>query len=121
MAEGLEDSARRYGAESPQHKRVKDTVETVLALFGSEPARSFGPVRLRLVQEKLVKGGRFSEDVLYEVLATLRKYLGGDMRIDVVFVDNVELVATGKRLASVSRLGVDFQRAAPAVIRTGGD
>ena len=32
------------------------------------------------------------------------------MRIDVEFVDNIELVRTGKRLASVSKLKVDFQR-----------
>jgi hypothetical protein len=62
-------------------------------------------------------GGRFSEDVLAEVLATFRRHLGERMRIDVEFVDDVAMIRTGKRLASVSRLGVDFQKAAPAVIR----
>ena len=47
------------------------------------------------------------------MLATFRKHLGEDMEIDVQFVDNVELVRTGKRLASVSKLGVDFQKNAP--------
>lgn len=70
---------------------------------------------------RVVKGGRFSDDVLEEVLATFRKYLGERMRIDVEFVDEVAMVRTGKRLASVSRLGIDFQKAAPAVIRSGAN
>jgi phenylacetate-CoA ligase len=66
---------------------------------------------------KVVKGSRYSDDVLQEVLATFRKYLGSSMRIDVQFVDNLEMVRTGKRLASVSRLQVDFQRNAPTKVQ----
>ncbi len=80
--------------------------------------------RFQVVQERrgamtfrVVKGGRYSDDVLDEIIATFRRYLGADMHIDVEFVENVELVRTGKRLASVSRLGIDFQRDAPAVAR----
>lgn len=62
---------------------------------------------------KVVKGSRYSDDVLEEVLATFRQYLGEDMRIDVKFVETVEMIRTGKRLASVSKLPVDFQAAAP--------
>jgi phenylacetate-CoA ligase len=69
---------------------------------------------------RIVKGGRYSEDVLQEVLATFREYLGEKMKIDVEFVDEVAMVRTGKRLASVSRLGFDFQKAAPAAIRANG-
>jgi phenylacetate-CoA ligase len=76
--------------------------------------------RFQVVQDRrnamtfhVVKGGRYSDDVLEEVLATFRKYLGDDMEITVEFVDNVEMVRTGKRLASVSKLGVDFQKNAP--------
>jgi phenylacetate-CoA ligase len=61
----------------------------------------------------VVRGGRFSDDVLQEVLATFRNHLGDDMQIDVTFVENIEMVRTGKRLASVSRLKVDFQKGAP--------
>jgi phenylacetate-CoA ligase len=57
---------------------------------------------------RVVKGGRYSDDVLAQVLATFRRYLG-DIVIDVEFVERVELVPTGKRMASVSRLKVDFQ------------
>jgi phenylacetate-CoA ligase len=60
-----------------------------------------------------VRGGRFSDDVLQQVLATFRQHLGEDMQIDVSFVDNIEMVRTGKRLASVSRLKFDFQKNAP--------
>ena len=70
---------------------------------------------------RVVKGGRFSPSVLDEVLATFRQFLGERMRIDVEFVDEIALIRTGKHLASVSRLNVDFQRTAPSVIRAGVD
>jgi len=80
--------------------------------------------RFQVIQEerdaitfRVVKGGRYSDDVLAEVLATFRRHLGERMRIDVEFVEDVAMVRTGKRLASVSRLGIDFQKASPAVIR----
>jgi phenylacetate-CoA ligase len=80
--------------------------------------------RFQVIQEernamtfRVVKGGRFSPQVLDEVIATFRKYLGSDMRIDVEFVDEIALIRTGKHLASISRLNVDFQRAAPSVIQ----
>jgi phenylacetate-CoA ligase len=77
--------------------------------------------RFQVVQERpgeitfnVVKGGRYSDEVLEEVLATFRAHLGDDMKIAVQFVDNVELVRTGKRLASISKLNVDFQKNAPS-------
>jgi phenylacetate-CoA ligase len=57
---------------------------------------------------RVVKGGRYSDETLREILALFRQYLG-DIEIEVAFVDNVELVRTGKRMASVSKLKVDFQ------------
>jgi phenylacetate-CoA ligase len=66
---------------------------------------------------RVVKGGRYSQDVLDEVLLTFRQYLGQRMRISVEFVDEISMVRTGKRLASVSLLGIDFQKAAPTAIR----
>jgi phenylacetate-CoA ligase len=77
--------------------------------------------RFQVVQElpnaitfNVVKGGRYSDAVLEEILATFRQHLGDDMQIATAFVDNIELVRTGKRLASVSKLKVDFQKNAPA-------
>ncbi len=58
----------------------------------------------------VVKGKRFTDETLQEVLRFMRQFLGEDMRIDVVFQENIEMVRTGKRLASVSKLGIDFQR-----------
>jgi phenylacetate-CoA ligase len=61
---------------------------------------------------RAVKAGRFSQSVLDEVLATFRKHLGESMRIDVELVDESALGDPGLHLASVSRLDLDFQRAA---------
>ncbi len=58
---------------------------------------------------KVVKGKRYSDDTLAEVLAVLHRFLGDDLQIHVQFVENVDMVRTGKRLATVSRLGIDFQ------------
>ena len=81
--------------------------------------------RFQVVQERpgeitfnIVKGGRYSDDVLEEVLTTFREHLGNDMKIDVQFVDKVDLVRTGKRLASISKLGIDFQKNAPTQAAT---
>jgi phenylacetate-CoA ligase len=81
--------------------------------------------RFQVVQERpnamafrIVKGGRYSDDVLEEILATFREYLGKDFEIDVEFVESVDMVRTGKRLASVSRLNVDFQASAPRRVST---
>jgi phenylacetate-CoA ligase len=75
--------------------------------------------RPRAITFQVVKGGRYSDDVLEEVLATFRRHLGDDMQIDVEFVDNVQMVRTGKRLASVSKLAVDFQSNAPVQVAAG--
>ena len=69
---------------------------------------------------RVVKGGRFSETVLDQVLDTFRQFLGERMRIDVEFVGEIALGRTGKHLTSVSRLNIDFQRTAPSVIDAGG-
>jgi phenylacetate-CoA ligase len=58
---------------------------------------------------KVVKGKRYSDESLSEVLRVLHQFLGEDMNIAVDFVDNIEMVRTGKRLATVSKLGIDFQ------------
>lgn len=76
--------------------------------------------RFQIVQDapgaitfRVVKGGRYSDDVLDEVLATIRGHLGEDLTIEVRFVEKVEMVRTGKRMTSVSNLNIDFQADAP--------
>jgi phenylacetate-CoA ligase len=59
---------------------------------------------------KIVKGERYTDEALREVLTILQRYLGAGMRIDVEFVDNIPMVRTGKRLAVVSKLKLDFQK-----------
>jgi phenylacetate-CoA ligase len=58
---------------------------------------------------KVVKGKRYADETLAEVKKILRQFLGDDIRIDVEFQENIEMVRTGKRLATVSKLGIDFQ------------
>jgi phenylacetate-CoA ligase len=72
--------------------------------------------QFQIVQEErgaialwVVKGKRYSDEVLAEVKKVLQKFLGEEMRIDVQFAENIEMVRTGKRLATVSKLGIDFQ------------
>jgi phenylacetate-CoA ligase len=76
--------------------------------------------RFQVIQEqrgaltfRIVKGGRYTEGALDEILAYFRNHLGADLRVDVEFVDQIDMIRTGKHLASVSRLGVDFQSNAP--------
>jgi phenylacetate-CoA ligase len=73
--------------------------------------------RYQVVQEEpgairflVVKGGRYSDDVMEEIKALIRNHLGSGLVIDVEFVENIEMVRTGKRLASVSKIPIDFQR-----------
>ncbi len=58
---------------------------------------------------KIVKGERYTDETLQQVMGILKRYLGSGMRIDVEFVDNIPMVRTGKRLAVVSKLKLDFQ------------
>jgi len=85
--------------------------------------------RFQIVQDapgaitlRVVRGGRYSDDVLDEVLGTIRAHLGDDLAVEVAFVDKVEMVRTGKRMTSVSNLDIDFQAHAPkrSVVVGGG-
>jgi phenylacetate-CoA ligase len=62
---------------------------------------------------RFVKGPRFSNGVLDEILETFRAHLGSATRIDVQSVDRIDLVRTGKAVAVESHLAIDFQRGAP--------
>ena len=76
--------------------------------------------RFQIVQDapgaitfRVVQGGRYSEDVLQEVLGVIREHLGDDLAIRVEQVEKVEMVRTGKRMTSISNLQIDFQQHAP--------
>jgi phenylacetate-CoA ligase len=62
---------------------------------------------------RLVPAEGYSEAALAHMLADFRAVLG-DLLIEVELVDSLPLVHTGKRLATVSRLPIDFQQRPPA-------
>jgi phenylacetate-CoA ligase len=78
--------------------------------------------RFQVVQEELgcikmyvVKSARYSDDTMDEIKAQIKRHLGAGLRIDLEFTDNIALVRTGKHLASVSKLPIDFQGRAPKI------
>jgi phenylacetate-CoA ligase len=60
---------------------------------------------------RVIKALRFDEATFQEVLELLREFLGQDMRIEVEFVDRIEMVHTGKHQGTISRLALDLQDA----------
>jgi phenylacetate-CoA ligase len=63
---------------------------------------------------RLVKGSRFTDETLAELLAGLRSFMGDDMQIDTEFVDEIPLGVTGKRTPVVSEVALDFQHVTSA-------
>ncbi len=128
LAEAMDQTATcACGRGLPRIGKIEGRVQSII--FGSKgqyiPGTFFAHVlkdydhairQFQIVQEergaivfKVVKGKRYSDEILGEVLAQLHRFLGEDLKIHVDFVDNVDMVRTGKRLATVSRLGIDFQ------------
>jgi phenylacetate-CoA ligase len=115
------------GRGLPRLGRIEGRVQSIL--IGSNgtyvPGTFFAHVlkdydhairQFQIVQEergaivfKVVRGKRFTDEALEEVLTVLRRYLGADLRIAVEYHENIDMVRTGKRLATVSKLGIDFQ------------
>jgi phenylacetate-CoA ligase len=136
LAEAVDRDARcTCGRGSPRLGAIEGRVQSIIqgadgrylpGTFFAHYLKEFDYAikKFQVIQEerdamifRVVKGGRYSDDIIEEVLATFHEYLGDKMKIDVQFVDEVAMVRTGKRLASVSRLGIDFQKAAPTQIR----
>jgi phenylacetate-CoA ligase len=63
------------------------------------------PDALRL---RIVKGLRYSDEVLQEILGVLGRYVGSRMEIEVEFVDAIPLTRAGKRLSCINRLPVEL-------------
>ncbi|MFO0617600.1 MAG: glycosyltransferase [Polyangiaceae bacterium] len=134
LAEAMDDATCTCGRGAPRVGAIQGRVQSIIqgtdgrylpGTFFAHYLKEFDYAikRFQVVQEerdamvfRVVKGGRFSDDVMDEVLSTFRAFLGERMRIAVEYVDEIKLVRTGKHLASVSRLEVDFQRSAPAQI-----
>lgn len=137
LAEAMADQACACGRGAPRVGAIQGRVQSIIQ--GSDgqyvpgtffahylKELDFAIKRFQVVQERaghltfrVVKGGRYSDDVLQEVLAEFRKYLGARMQIDVEFVDDIALVRTGKHVAALSRIPVDFQRSGGVFVRPG--
>lgn len=133
LAEALRDEPSTCGRGLPRIGDIQGRVQSIIqgtdgqfvpGSFFSHALKEFDYAikRFQVVQDKpggihfrVVKGTRYSDDTMDQVKALIRQYLGDTLRIDVAFVDNIELVRTGKRLASVSTLPIDFQRKAPTL------
>jgi phenylacetate-CoA ligase len=127
LAEAMDDAACPCGRGLPRIGKIEGRVQSIIIgadgqyLPGTFFAHLFKDydhvVRQFQIEQhekgaitfRVVKGKRFSDESLREVLALLHKFLGAKMRIDVEFVDNIQMVATGKRIATISKLGIDFQ------------
>jgi phenylacetate-CoA ligase len=127
LAQAMEDEPCACGRGMPKIGEIQGRVQSIIqGLDGRYVPGSFflhslkeyeyAIARFQVVQDEpgairflVVKAGRYSDDVLEEVKALIRAYLGEGLRIDVEFVDNVELIHTGTRLATVSHLPIDYQ------------
>jgi len=134
LAEAMADELCSCGRGAPRIGRIQGRVQSIIqgvdgqylpGTFFAHYLKEFDYAlkRFQVVQEErgamkflVVKGSRYSQDVLDEVLATFRKHLGERMRIDVEFVDEIALIRTGKHMAAVSKLNVDFQRSVPEIV-----
>lgn len=131
LAEAMADAPCPCGRGMPRIGAIQGRVQSIIqgtdgryvpGTFFAHSLKDFDYAikRFQVVQDapgaielRVVKGGRYSDDVLDEVKALIRRYLGEGLRIDVELVEGIEMVRTGKRLASVSRLPIDFQHGAP--------
>lgn len=130
LAEALDETPCPCGRGLPRIGRIEGRVQSIILGARGQyvPGAFFAHLlkdydhavrQFQIVQEEpgaitfhLVKGPRYDEQALDEVLGILHRFLGAEMRIEVAFCDNIQMVRTGKRLATLSKLGIDFQ--APA-------
>ena len=127
LAEAMPDAPCACGRGLPRIGRIEGRVQSIIVGAGGRyvPGTFFAHLlkdydhairQFQIVQERrgavvlrVVKGGRYSPAVLEEILGILARYLGAETAVEVRFEDNIDLGRTGKRLATVSRLGLDFQ------------
>jgi phenylacetate-CoA ligase len=138
LAEALDDTPSTCGRGLPRIGDIQGRVQSIIqgtdghfvpGTFFAHALKEYDYAikQFQVVQDepgairfRLVKASRYSDDTLDEVKALIRQYLGETLRIDVEFVDNIELVRTGKRLATVSKLSIDFQQRGLKLASRGG-
>jgi phenylacetate-CoA ligase len=128
LAEAMADEPCTCGRGMPRIGEIQGRVQSIIqGTDGRYVPGAFFPHYLKefdhaiahfqVIQEEpgairflVVKAGRYSDDVLEEVISTFRRFLGEKLRVDVEFVGHIEMVRTGKRLVAVSKIPIDFQR-----------
>jgi phenylacetate-CoA ligase len=68
--------------------------------------------RQSAIHLKVVPGNQFSNELMENILKSLREYMGETMEINVSLVDEIPLLKTGKRTGVISHLQYDFQNMA---------
>jgi phenylacetate-CoA ligase len=58
---------------------------------------------------RIVRGTRWTEEAMRELLLLLKRFLGERSLVEVEFVERIEMVRTGKRVQAVSRVALDLQ------------
>lgn len=64
-------------------------------------------------QLRIVKNRQFEDRTFERLMAELRSYVGAETLIDIQFVDEIPLLATGKRTPVISTVVEDFQALTP--------
>ncbi len=65
---------------------------------------------LDAVDLKIIKGERFNDEQFNQLIDELRQFLGHDMHINILFVDEIQMGRTGKRQGAISNISFDFQK-----------
>jgi phenylacetate-CoA ligase len=127
LAEAIEDDhACACGRGLPRIGRIEGRIQAmILGSHGRYVPSSlflhvmkdydFAVRQFQVIQERhgalglrIVKGLRYSDAVLDEILRVLRRYVGARMDIEVEFVDAIPLTRAGKRLSCINRLPVEL-------------
>jgi phenylacetate-CoA ligase len=62
------------------------------------------------VDLKIIKGSRFTVEQFNSIIEKLRVHLGDSMKINVDFVNDIEMIRTGKHQGAISNIKIDFQK-----------
>lgn len=135
LAEAMTDAPCACGRGAPRIGDVQGRVQSIIqgadgqyvpGTFFEHFLKEYGYAiqRFQVIQERprhmtfrVVKAGRYSDEVEREVLAGFRDVLGEKMQIDVELVDAIALVPTGKHVATLSKLPIDFQSHGGKLVR----
>ncbi|HMU40008.1 MAG TPA: glycosyltransferase [Pseudomonadota bacterium] len=138
LAEAMSQDLCSCGRGAPRIGRIEGRVQSIIqgvdgqyipGTFFAHYLKEFDYAikRFQVIQEErgairflVVKGQRYSQSILDQILDTFRKHLGTDMRIQVEFVEDIALVRTGKHMSTVSKIPIDFQRDVIGVSVGGG-